>query len=79
MKQERIRRNLYKVLRKTGVPRNRIVEDATLKEELLMDEIDLTCFLFLLETKFEVDIENSELPMLNSVGSTIEYLQKHCA
>ena len=79
MKQERIRRNLYKVLRKTGVPRNRIVEDATLKEELLMDEVDLTCFLFLLETKFEVNIENSELPMLNSVGSTIEYLQKHCA
>ncbi|MGQ1787878.1 MULTISPECIES: acyl carrier protein [unclassified Saccharicrinis] len=79
MKQERIRRNLYKVLRKTGVPRNKIVEDAALTEELLMDEVDLTCFLFLLETKFEVEIENSELPMLNSVGSTIEYLQKHCA
>ena len=79
MKQETIRRNLYKVLRKTGVPRNRIVEDATLKEELLLDEVDLTCFLFLLETKFEVEIENSELALLNSVGSTIEYLQKHCA
>ncbi|GAF05147.1 acyl carrier protein [Saccharicrinis fermentans] len=79
MKQERIRRNLYKVLRKTGVPRNKIVEDAALTEELLMDEVDLTCFLFLLETKFEVEIENSELSMLNSVGSTIEYLQKHCA
>ena len=79
MKQERIRRNLYKVLRKTGVPRNKIVEDAALTEELLVDEVDLTCFLFLLETKFEVEIENSELSMLNSVGSTIEYLQKHCA
>ncbi len=61
------------------MPRNKIVEDAALTEELLMDEVDLTCFLFLLETKFEVEIENSELPMLNSVGSTIEYLQKHCA
>ncbi len=79
MKQETIRRNLYKVLRKTGVPRDKIVEDATLKEELLVDELDLTCFLFLLETKFEVEIENSELPMLKSVGSTIEFLQKHCA
>jgi len=79
MKQETIRRNLYKVLRKTGVPRDKIVEDATLKEELLLDEIDYTCFLFLLETKFDVEIENSELPQLSSVGATIEYLQKHCA
>ena len=79
MKQERIRRNLYKVLRKTGVPRYKIVEDANLKEGLLMDDVDLTCFLFLLETKFQVEIENSELPKLSSVGSTIEYLQKHCA
>ncbi len=79
MKQETIRRNLYKVLRKTGVPRNKIVEDAALKEELLMDDVDLTCFLFLLETKFQLEIENSELKQLSSVGSTIEYLQKHCA
>ncbi len=79
MKQETIRRNLYKVLRKTGVPREKISEDATLREELLVDELDLTCFLFLLETKFEVEIENSELPMLQSVSSTIEFLQKHCA
>ncbi|MCW3787705.1 acyl carrier protein [Plebeiibacterium sediminum] len=79
MKQETIRRNLYKVLRKTGVPREKISEEATLREELLVDELDLTCFLFLLETKFEVEIENSELPMLQSVGSTIEFLQKHCA
>ena len=79
MKQERIRRNLYKVLRKTGVPRNLILEDAALQEELLMDDLDLTCFLFLLETKFQVEIENSQLPKLNSVGSTIEFLKKHCA
>ncbi len=79
MKQETIRRNLYKVLRKTGVPREKIVEDATLQEELLVDELDLTCFLFLLETKFDLEIENSEIPALQSVGSTIEFLQKHCA
>ncbi|SMO71552.1 acyl carrier protein [Saccharicrinis carchari] len=79
MKQERIRRNLYKVLRKTGVPRDLIIEDAALQEELLKDDLDLTCFLFFLETKFEVEIENSELAKLYSVGSTIEFLQKHCA
>jgi acyl carrier protein len=79
MKQETIRRNLYKVLRKTGVPREKIVEDATLREDLLYDDLDLICFLFLLETKFQVEIESSEIPELQSVETTIQYLQKHCA
>ncbi len=79
MKQETIRRDLYKVLRKTGVPRDKIVENATLKEDLLVDDLDLNCFLFLLETKFHLEINNTELKKLNSVASTIDYLQKHCA
>ncbi len=79
MKPTTIRRNLYKVLRKTGVPREKIVEDASLREEVLVDEIDMTCFLFLLETKFHVEIDNKEMEHINSIESTIEYLQKHCA
>ncbi|MBN2165814.1 MAG: acyl carrier protein [Marinilabiliaceae bacterium] len=74
-----IRRNLYKVLRKTGVPRDLIVEDAELKDELLMDDIDMTCFLYYLETNFSVDLKNEEIAQLNSVKSTIDYLQRHCA
>jgi acyl carrier protein len=79
MKQETIRRNLYKVLRKTGVPREKIVEDAFLREGLLYDDLDLTCFLFLLETKFQVEIDSQEITELKSVETTIQYLQKHCA
>ncbi len=79
MKPTTIRRNLYKVLRKTGVPRERIVENASLREEVLVDEIDMTCFLFLLETKFQVEIGNQEMENISSIGSTIEYLEKHCA
>ncbi|WP_068475420.1 acyl carrier protein [Saccharicrinis aurantiacus] len=79
MEQTAIRRNLYKVLRKTGIPRESISEDANLQEGILKDEVDLTCFLFLLETKFQVEIDNSELNNIRSVESTIEYLQQHCA
>jgi acyl carrier protein len=74
-----IRRNLYKVLRKTGVPRDLIAEDAELRDELLLDDIDMTCFLYYLETKFDVDVKNEEIGQLISVKSTIDYLQRHCA
>lgn len=79
MKPTEIRRNLYKVLRKTGVPREKISVEASLREEVLVDEIDMTCFMFLLETKFQLDIDNTEMSNMQSIGSTIEYLEKHCA
>lgn len=74
-----IRRNLYKVLRKTGVPRDLIAEEASLSEGLLRDELDMTCFLYYLETNFKVDIQSEEIPQLTSVKSTIDFLQRHCA
>lgn len=74
-----IRRNLYKVLRKTGVPRDRIMEDATFSNDMLMDEIDMTCFLFYLETSFKLSIDNEALPRIISVRSTIDFLKQRCA
>lgn len=74
-----IRRNLYKVLRKTGVRRDLIAEEASLKNELLVDDVDMTCFLYYLETNFNVDVPNEEMGQLTSVKSTIDYLQRHCA
>ncbi|SFE77743.1 acyl carrier protein [Thermophagus xiamenensis] len=79
MNAKEIRRNLYKVFRKTGIPREVIDEKASLKEDLFMDDVDMTCFLFYLETRFNVEVKNEELPKLNSVGSTINFLQQHCA
>ena len=74
-----IRRNLYKVLRQTGVPRDRIAEDASFRNDMMMDETDMICFLFYLETKFNLIIENEALPQILSVKSTINYLQERCA
>jgi len=79
MTDKTIRRNLYKVLRKTGVPRERIAEDASFENDMLMDDIDMTCFLFYLETKFNLAIENEVLPNINNVQSTISYLSQRCA
>ncbi len=79
MNAKAIRRNLYKVLRKTGVPKSRISEDANFRDELFVDDLDMNCFLFYLETKFDLNIKNDEVVQLTSVRSTIDYLQNHCA
>jgi acyl carrier protein len=79
MNAKSIRRNLYIVFRKTGIPRNVIDEKASLTDDLFMDDVDMACFLFYLETRFHVEVKNEELPRLKSVESTINYLQQHCA
>ncbi|MFW6268347.1 MAG: acyl carrier protein [Marinilabiliaceae bacterium] len=79
MNAKSIRRNLYKVFRQTGIPRSVIDDKASLTDDLFMDEVDMACFLYYLETKFKVEVKNEELPNLNSVGATINYLQQHCA
>jgi len=79
MNAKSIRRNLYKVFRQTGIPRSVIDEKASLSDDFFMDDVDMACFLFYLETRFKVQVKNEELPNLNSVGSTINYLQQHCA
>ena len=75
MNTREISRNLYKVLRKTGVPRERIVEDASFKYDMMMDDIDMACFLYYLETNFNLKIENEAIPHFFSVKSTINYLK----
>ena len=74
-----IRRNLYKVLRMTGVPRDRIAEDASFENDMMMDKTDMVCFIFYLETRFNLNIENEVLPQMLSVKSTLNYLQQRCA
>ena len=79
MKSDKIRRVLYRVFRKTGVPKELIDDDATLNEDLFLDENDMTCFLYYLETNFNLNIKNNEIRELVSVKDTIAFLQSHCA
>ena len=79
MDSREISKNLYKVLRKTGIPREIIVEDASFENDMLMDKNDMTCFLYYLETKFNLNIENEALPQFISVRSTMNYLKNCCA
>jgi len=79
MESAKIRRNLYRVFRKTGVPKELIDDNAKLNEDLFIDENDMTCFLYYLETNFNLRIKNEEVSQLVSVKDTINFLQTHCA
>ncbi len=79
MESAKIRRNLYRIFRKTGVPKDLIDENAKLNEDLFIDENDMTCFLYYLETNFNLRIKNDEVSKLVSVKDTIDFLQTHCA
>ncbi len=79
MKSNRVRRILYRVFRKTGIPKELIDDNASLNEDLFLDENDMTCFLYYLETNFDLDIKNDEIGKLVSVKDTIDFLQSHCA
>ncbi len=74
-----IRRSLFKVFRKVGIPKARVNENASLQEDLFWDDLDLTCFVYHLETSFKIELKNEELRKLTSVKDTINYLSVRCA
>ena len=79
MTQETIRRSLFKVLRKSGIPKAKINENASLKEDLFWDELDLTCFLYHLETSFIIEVQPEEINKLYSISDTINFLRMRSA
>lgn len=70
-----IRRNLYRVLRKTGVTRERICINASFIDDLNFDKIDWTIFIYYLEWVFNITIDDDELCRFGSVNDTLHYLR----
>jgi len=66
-----IRIGLYRILRKLGVKREQIIPDALLKGKFFFDNQDWNCFLFFLETNFNITISAEDELKLETVGSTI--------
>lgn len=78
MEEKKIRRNLYRVLRKTGVQKNDIQPDATFRSDLNFDSVDWKIFTFYLEGIFDISVRDEELLNLGSVNDTVKFL-KHTA
>jgi acyl carrier protein len=76
MEDKKIRRNLYRVLRKTGVQKRDIVPDSSFTGDLQFDATDWSLFAYYLEGTFNISIKDDELVQLENVGKTIQYLGK---
>ncbi len=76
MENKTIRRNLYRVLRKTGVRKEDISLDAKFSEDLHFDSTDWTIFTYYLEHIFKVDVADEKLKKVESVNDTIDLLKE---
>ncbi|MBN1986101.1 MAG: acyl carrier protein [Prolixibacteraceae bacterium] len=74
MEDKSIRRNLYRVLRKTGVPKKDIKLNASFNEDLKFDNVDWTIFTYYLEGIFNISVNDQELGNFINVKDTLHYL-----
>ena len=74
MEEKRIRRNLYRVLRKTGVDKKSITLKTSYSDDLQFDQVDWSIFAYYLEGIFNISIRDEELNKLGTVQNTIQYL-----
>jgi acyl carrier protein len=74
MEDKTIRRNLYRVLRKTGVQKKDININATFNEDLKFDTVDWKIFTYYLEGIFNISLPDQDLNNLMNVKETLHYL-----
>lgn len=76
MEERKIRRNLYRVLRKTGVGKNDIQPEASFHSDLNFDWVDWKIFTFYLEGIFNISVHDEELHNLKNVNDTVNFLKQ---
>lgn len=60
-----------------NIDESRITEDASFKEDLGADSLDLFELVMSLEDKYDVEIPSEELKKLLTVGDVIKYIEEH--
>jgi len=72
MEDKTIRRMMYRVLRKTGIPKEEIEPDASFNDDLNFDKLDWNLFLFYMEDFFNISVPDKEIPNLKRVKDSFE-------
>lgn len=70
--EENIRIGVFKTLRKLGFDKNEIDVDAPIKHYFFFDKQEWNCFLFLLESRFNVFITLNEEKQMYTLGDVIQ-------
>jgi len=76
MENKKVRRNLYRALRKTGVRKENISLEANYREDLHFDTTDWKIFTYYIESIFKVNVEEEKLQNLSSINDTLVYLRR---
>lgn len=76
MENKTIRRNLYRVLRKTGVQKKDIYLNATFERDLAFDHTDWKIFTFYLEEIFNINVNDDDIRRMHNINDTLVLLKK---
>lgn len=68
---------VYRTLRRLGVNRQNIYSEASFTKDLFFDEDDWNCFLFFIEERFNIQINDEEAVNLVTVGNTVDLVNRH--
>ncbi len=75
--EKEINLGLYRILRKLGVGREDIKPETQFKNDLFFDDIDWNCFLFFVESKFNIAISDEEQLQLRTIENSIDVIDRH--
>ena len=67
------------IVNKVGVDAEAVTLEASFKEDLGVDSLDLFELVMAFEENFGIEIPNEDLEQITTVGSLIEYIEKHKA
>ena len=67
---------LYKIFRKMGVPRKDVSLNNNLSNDLLFDNFDMNIFLFFLESKFNIEVADTDITKLTTIEHTLHFVEE---
>ena len=74
--QKELNLGLYKIFRKMGVPRNQVSLKNNLLDDLGFDNFDMNIFLFFLESKFNIEVNTTDVTKLTTIGHTLHFVEE---
>ena len=78
MNQEEIFEKVKKIIvEQLGVAETSVTMEASFKEDLKVDSLDLFEMVMSLEDEFDVEIPTEELEKMETVGDVVEYIKEH--
>ncbi len=74
---KKYRISVYRALRKFGVQKEEISENLNLTEDLKFDDRDWLCFIFLVESRIDIEFSNNEIKSIQTVGDMIRVMERN--